>query len=536
MKSKNKNKIKAKFLIASCLIISGIIGFIGISPAINAQGSDRGIIISPPIIEATIPKGQKSGYSIRVENDNPSNAVKLKTYLNKVSIDDQDNPVLEPIETGDNLNSIIQLGATELTLAPKEVKNLDFVISQPSNTLAGNLVAIIFEPITADTVSNGIDIKQRLSTLVFAQTPQQENEQIPKFQIIKTTSDLQIIDPFLDNYNLNYQVYNPTPRFVKVDPLVNQAPNQQVIGRKTILPFGVRTLNITNLSPVQLPKWLQSLINPRLDTAKITTNQDLTNGTVFGEKTWNLNNDQDQVSQVKVFFVPWKSTLFIIILITILISLYYLALWFLAKIKINGRELVSTPNVSKRLPVIICFGISFICLTAVITTQSLIPRVELNQPKIDTEITQKNTSEKEISLNDNFSIDPLIVNRGFKVEIQPKTITINNTNCQTPKLPERVNGCYLDLDLTKIITPKNTIATSLILSQVASSDIQVTAKSKDGQDLNLQITSQKRDDLEMVVIDIANPNIDLSKPIEIRFWQQSKNQAIVLDNIIAIYK
>ncbi len=117
MKSKNKNKLKAKFLIASCLIISGIVGLTGISPATNAQGSDRGIIISPPIIEATIPKGQKSGYTVRVENDNPT-------------------------------------------------------------------------------------------------------------------------------------------------------------------------------SPVQLPKWLQSLINPRLDTNKITTNQDLTNGKIFGEKTWNLNNYQ----------------------------------------------------------------------------------------------------------------------------------------------------------------------------------------------------------------------------------------------------
>ena len=521
-------------------IITAVLGLLLIGTAIAslfsyAQGADRGLIISPPIIEATLAEGQKSKYSLRIENDSGKSTIKLKTYLNKVSIDEQDNPLLEPIDPSDPLNQLVQLQVSEFTLAPKEVKNLDFIINQPVNSLAGDLVAIIFEPITPDSAANGIDIKQRLSTLVFVQTPQKDGDPIPKFQVINTKVDLAIVDPFLDTFGLSYQVYNPTARFIKVDPVVNQVPVENSLGRKTILPFGTRMLNITGQAPIELPKWLQKLVNPRFDQSKIPKIQDLTGGKIFGEQILNLNNDQPERTQAKIWIVPWKTTLIIIILMTLLISLYYTSLWLLAKIKINGKELVSTPNVSKRLPVIICFGIALICLTLLLVVQMSIPRIDLSENKIRTDLSVKNLPKNQISLNENFATNPIIVRRGFKTVIAQKTITINDTNCQTPEFPARLNGCYLDIDLSKITTPQDTKVTQLILGELNSKNIQVQGKSIDGKDISLQTSNQDLGQSNTVAIDTANPNLDKTKPIQIGFWQTTKDQPITINNIIISY-
>ncbi|MBC7406663.1 MAG: hypothetical protein H7230_04310 [Candidatus Parcubacteria bacterium] len=521
-------------------IITVVLGLLLIGTAIAslfsyAQGTDRGLIISPPIIEATLVQGQTAKYSLRLENDSGSSSIKLKAYLNKVSIDEQDNPLLEPVDPSDPLNQLIQLQVQEFTLAPKEVKNLDFLVNQPVNSLNGSLAAIIFEPITPDSAANGIDIKQRLSTLVFVQTPRKDGDPTPTFQVINTKADLAIVDPFLDTFGLSYQVYNPTSQFIKVDSAVNHAPVENSLGRKTILPFGTRMLNITGQAAIQLPKWLQKVVNPRFDQSKIPKIQDLTGGKIFGEQILNLNNNQPEKTQAKIWIIPWKTTLILIILLSLLISLYYTSLWLLAKIKINGKELVSTPNVSKRLPVIICFGIALICLTLLLVVQVSIPRIDLSENKINTDLPLKNLPKNQISLNENFATNPIIVGRGFKTDIAQKSITIDDTNCQTPEFPARLNGCYLDIDLSKITTPQDTKVTQLILGQLSSKNIQVQGKSNDGQDITLQTSNQDLGQSNTVAIDTANPNLDKTKPIQIGFWQTTKDRAITINNIIISY-
>lgn len=541
MTQPNQQKQNTSFLSRlNKYLITAILGLVLIGATtgglcLYAQGADRGLIISPPIIEATLAEGQKSKYSLRLENDNSRVSIKLKTYLNKASVDEQDNPLLESVDPSDPLNQLVQLQTSELILAPKEIKNLDFIINQPVSSLAGNLVAIIFEPQTLDSAANGIDIKERLSTLVFIQTPRKDGDPAPKFQIINTKADLAIVDPFLDTFGLNYQVYNPTPQFIKVDSVVNQAPVENSLGRKTILPFGTRTLNITAQAPIQLPKWLQKLVNPRFDQFKISKNQDLTGGKIFGEQILKLNNDQPEKTQAKIWIIPWKTTLITIILIAMLISLYYTSLWLLAKIKINGKELVSTPKVSKRLPVIICFGVALICLTLLLVVQMSIPRVDLAEDRINTDLQLKNLPTNQISFNENFATNPIIAGRGFKTDIKPKIITINDTNCQTLEFPARVNGCYIDIDLSKITTPKDTKVSQLILGKLIAKNIQVQAKSTEGEDIILPISDQVLGQANVVSIDTTNPNLDKTKPIQIGFRQTTKDQAILIDNIVVRY-
>ena len=514
------------------LLITGLVQLV--SPTQVLADGNRGLIVSPLIVETTVPQDQKTSESIRLENDGNS-PLELKAYINKVSIDEENNPLLEQIEEDNPLNQLILLSSTSISLKPKEVKNFDFLINQAKGIPVGNLAAIVFEPVTKDDLVNGVNIKQRLSILVFVQTPQKEGDPTPKFQVVNSKADLTVIDPFLDNYNLSYQVYNPTPKFIKVYPVLNQVPSDKSPGQKIILPFGTRVINISNLSPIQLPMWIQKLLNPRFDYDKVTNKQNLTEGKIIGEQIWNFNNDQKEMTQVKVWFFPWKSGLIVVILLALLTTLYYVILWILTKIKINGKELHSSPHISKRLPVIIYFSAAFISLMILIVTQMLIPRADVYEKKFETDLTFKQITNNELTLNGNYSTLSAIVDHGFKTDIKSKLISIDDTNCQTPELPLKVNGCYLGFNLSKVSLPNDTIPKSLIIGNIVTKNLQVIAKSKVSQEINLEITDKEYAESNTVSIDLSNPNLDLNQPLEIRFWQIDK-KPIQINNIIITYQ
>ena len=536
--NQNKNhpvNILTSLTLAICLgtlLITGLVQLV--SPTQVLADGNRGLIVSPLIVETTVPQDQKTRESIRLENDGNS-PLELKAYINKVSIDEQNNPLLEQVEEDNPLNQLILLSSTSISLKPKEVKNFDFVINQVKGIPVGNLAAIVFEPVTKDDLMNGVNIKQRLSTLVFVQTPQKEGEPTPKFQIVNSKADLTVIDPFLDNYNLSYQVYNPTPKFIKVYPVLNQVPSDQSPGQKIILPFGTRTINISNSSPIQLPMWIQKLLNPRFDYDKVTNKQNLTESKIIGEQIWNFDNDQKEVTQVKVWFFPWKSGLIVVILLALLITLYYVFLWILTKIKINGKELHPSSHISKRLPVIICFSAAFISLMILIVTQMLIPRVDVYEKKFETDLTSIQITNNELILNGNYLTLSVIVDHGFKTNIEPKLISIDDINCQTPELPAKANGCYLGFNLSKVSLPKDTTPKSLIIGNMVTKNLQVIAKSKVSQEINLEVTNKEYAESNTVSIDLSNPNLDLNQPLEIRFWQIDK-KPIQINNIVITYQ
>ncbi len=197
------------------LLITGLVQLV--SPTQVLADGNRGLIVSPLIVETTVSQDQKTSESIRLENDGNS-PLELKAYINKVSIDEQNNPLLEQVEEDNSLNQLILLSSTSISLKPKEVKNFDFLINQAKGIPVGNLAAIVFEPVTKDDLVNGVNIKQRLSILVFVQTPQKEGDPTPKFQVVNSKADLTVIDPFLDNYNLSYQVTIPPPNLSRSIP------------------------------------------------------------------------------------------------------------------------------------------------------------------------------------------------------------------------------------------------------------------------------------------------------------------------------
>ncbi len=281
--------------------------------------------------------------------------------------------------------------------------------------------------------------------------------------------------------------------------------------------------------------WIQKLLNPRFDYDKVTNKQNLTEGKIIGEQIWNFNNDQKEVTQIKVWFFPWKSGLIVVIFLALLATLYYVILWILTKIKINGKELYSSPHISNQLPVIICFSVAFISLMILIVTQMLIPRADVYEKKIETDLTFKQITNNELTLNGNYSTLSAIVDHGFKTDIRPKLISIDDTNCQTPELPVKGNGCYLGFNLSKVSLPKDTIPKSLIIGNIVTKNLQVIAKSKVSQEINLEITNKEYTESNTVSINLSNPNLDLNQPLEIRFWQIDK-KPIQINNIIIAYQ
>jgi hypothetical protein len=254
--------IKPIKLCFNLLVLSSFI-YILLLPSINtlAQGVGRGLIVTPPIMQINLEKGQSQDFQIGLENDSTNDNLNIKTYINKVDMTEDDTPLLNDISSNDELNSWVSLAENNLTFKSLEKKTVTFRARVPENTqFGGQAFAVIFEPINQEVKAqnqSGISIKQRLSTLVFLSVP---SEQKSSYEIIKSKSNQWLVDPFFDSLSLEFVIKNTGNGFVKFKPelMQNDTTINQEVAEKIVLIGKDRTFKFNELTVPNLKnnQWL----------------------------------------------------------------------------------------------------------------------------------------------------------------------------------------------------------------------------------------------------------------------------------------
>ncbi len=302
---------KTSIILTLCLLFSSILG--GGSFLVNAQGSQRGLIITPAITELDGERGRDYKIDIKLENDNsdksPIVADAFVQYF--VAGKNEGEPIPTDTPPKENNNPILAFENPKIALAGGESNQSRVNIQIPENTDPGGYYyALTYAINNPETTEKKISVKKRLVALLFLNVKGEIQKETKIVQFKPTTT---FVDPFFDSLSVDYQI--------------------KVVGNSFVRPQGDvylddgdgKRINSKPLNPDQkiiLPNTTRSF-QSSFDVPKF----------IFGKKTLNANviytdgidNIIQQKSSVDIVFLPWR---YMIIGVCILLLIVLSALIF----------------------------------------------------------------------------------------------------------------------------------------------------------------------------------------------------------------
>lgn len=166
----------AQFAVIASLLFALCFGFVHISSAQQAAG----VAISPALIEETLDPGEEKDYTLTVQNRESSERVFFFSAKNISDVTDTGQPIFaKDINevTGMELAKWIELGQTEMTLAPNEKGVLNFKMRLPQDASPGSHFGGVFVSIEPPDIENsGAAIAYEVANIISIRVSGDVNE------------------------------------------------------------------------------------------------------------------------------------------------------------------------------------------------------------------------------------------------------------------------------------------------------------------------------------------------------------------------
>jgi hypothetical protein len=289
------------------------------SLSVSAQSQqNRGIIVSPAIIEQEADKNIPYDLNVNIQNDSTEDNVNFTPVLYEFnSVNEDGTPNIKPVDPTSERASWISFADTAITLNKGEKKDAKVRVLVSDDAQAGSYYfALTFSRQAQESDDQGklVSINSQIASLLFLTVKGQVNREV-QLNDIKLSSS--VVDPFFDPLNISYKVSLNGNAYVKPagniftgndltnpDNTLTINPNQRII-----LPNSSRTF--------------ETRINPSLDYGKgddnMAGNGDLSivdsyNRPFFGSQKISLkmiyvNNDgklDQKTAELDVWFIPWR--------------------------------------------------------------------------------------------------------------------------------------------------------------------------------------------------------------------------------------
>jgi hypothetical protein len=314
----------------------------GVSLSAQEQTQQRGLVLTPALVELDVEKGQSYQIELDIRNDTPDRNFNLiHTTETFEASADEGVPVLKEFSAGDPQKTWVGYPEPLIKLDAGEAKTSVVTLSIPTNASPGGyyFALIIGESGSANSADNKLLINSRVGTLLFVNVIGQVEKEVSfdNFQL-----DKQIYDPFFDSIDLQYKIRVSGNTFLK--PAGNVFfGTQDSTGSINLNPDG--KIILPNSSRVF--QWHIPAANklPRLFP---TDNDKIIKGNVenvdkpwFGQKDIEVkivytdsNQDVSQkIVKKSVLFFPWKTIIFGLIVVAITYLLFFSGKILISKFK-----------------------------------------------------------------------------------------------------------------------------------------------------------------------------------------------------------
>ncbi len=213
-----------KKILAFCLGIILISSLAPIQTESQQITQNRGLIVTPAIIEAELDPGSSNIFNITLENDTPNQTYNLFPRIQTFKEGDREgSAILEELSTADPIYKWISFSEKSINLQPKAKKDISVSVNLPVGAKAGGYyLALVFSTKNpSETSETKINLDQAVATLLFLQVKGviQRQATFDKVQINSKqgfiTNLMQnlgfsdtccVYDPFFDPIELSYQI------------------------------------------------------------------------------------------------------------------------------------------------------------------------------------------------------------------------------------------------------------------------------------------------------------------------------------------
>lgn len=328
-----KGNLMTKVTTSIALLVLSFTTLNTLSATAQSQ-QNRGVIVSPAIIEHEADKNTPYDLTVSVQNDSTEDNVNLTPVLYEFNTVNEDGtPNIKPVDAASDHASWVSFTDNTLTLNKGEKKDAKVKVLIPDSAQAGSYYfALTFSRQTqgADTKGQVVSINSQIASLLFLTVKGQVNRDV-QLSDIKLSSTT--VDPFFDPLSIEYKVSLNGNAYVKPagniftgndltnpDNILTINPNQRIILPNSSRTFETRiepSLDYGKADPNRISNSDLSIINsytrPFFGSQKISF------------KLIYVNNEgklDQKTAELNVWFVPWRFILAIAVVLILAIGGY----------------------------------------------------------------------------------------------------------------------------------------------------------------------------------------------------------------------
>jgi len=326
------NKISNKIIFGAITVATLLTGFVNFNASAQTT-ANRGIIVSPAIMELEADRGNSYEFTVKIENDTPDTNYTMRSLVNSFEAGSEEGiPVIKELPDGSELKNWIKFDQEEFTLASRESFDSVFKVNVPDEAKPGSyFLAVTYATGDKEKVvtNSKVVVEQRVAALLFVTVKGKVERQV-EFKTFATNK--QVYDPFFDGLKLDYKIGTEGNVYLKPAGNIfvgNDINNPEATlalnpNENFILPNSSRTFEFVNQAKLNIPFLTQKVTGEReveisrpwFGTQKITAN------VLFADSEGKLERKE---IETQVLFIPWKSGLLLLVTVGAAVGAYFVA-------------------------------------------------------------------------------------------------------------------------------------------------------------------------------------------------------------------
>jgi len=324
------NKISNKIIFGAVMVSTLLTGFVTFSAQAQTT-ANRGLIVSPAIMELEADRGSSYEFTVKVENDTPETDYSLRSLVNSFEAGNEEGiPVIKELPEGSEIRNWIKFDQEEFSVSPRDSFDSVFKVNVPDEAKPGSyFLAITYATGDKEKVvtNTKVVVEQRVAALLFVTVKGKIERQV-EFKTFATNK--QVYDPFFDGIKLDYRIATEGNVYLKPAGNIfvgNDVSNPEATlalnpNDSFILPNSNRSFEFFSKPKFNIPFLTQSvtgereieLNKPWFGSQKITAN------IIYADSEGKLERKE---TETQVIFIPWKSGLVLLVTVGAAVGAYF---------------------------------------------------------------------------------------------------------------------------------------------------------------------------------------------------------------------
>jgi hypothetical protein len=289
-----------------------LVAGLGLNLFVNAQvTAERGLIISPAIIELEGDRGGSYSLEVKVENDTRDQDMNISTVLQTFKAsDDEGIPTVSDLEPESDKLQWVRFLDTDFQLRSGDKYTSNVVVSIPQDAQPGSYYfALTYanSQFPSSGSSSQVAIESRVSALLFLTVKGQIDRQV---EFVEFSTPQSIYDPFFDAVTINYKIATQGNVYLKPsgdifigdleNPDTRLSLNPQ---QKIILPNSQRSFSYSSQKLID-----KDLFNNRTPDFEVPIigQKKITAVVLYPNNNGELEKKETEVT---ITLLPWKTIL-----------------------------------------------------------------------------------------------------------------------------------------------------------------------------------------------------------------------------------